>query len=152
METGNLRKYLPLTLFGLFFIIGILGFVPFFTGFVYLRNGVRCLRQIKEIANNQQLIGSVLLGAALVIGMPFAAHWKVNQMISESVEQILHSDSEIPEAAVHRLKYLKWCIDADDFVRAYEKENDQNRKDRLSKAYEDLTGESIETRLAILND
>src|SRR5687767_9580542 len=35
---------LPFSVFGLFFVIGIVGFTPFFTAFVYLRNGVRAMR------------------------------------------------------------------------------------------------------------
>jgi hypothetical protein len=35
---------LPLTLFGLLFVLGIFGFVPFLTAFVYFRSGVRAIR------------------------------------------------------------------------------------------------------------
>jgi hypothetical protein len=35
---------LPLTLFGLLVLIGILGFVPFLTAFVYFRSGVRAMK------------------------------------------------------------------------------------------------------------
>ena len=40
---------LPISLMGLLWVIGIAGFTPFFTGFVYLRNGVRAMRaQLKN--------------------------------------------------------------------------------------------------------
>src|SRR5262245_23791254 len=53
---------LPLSLLGLFFMfIGIFGFIPFFTAFVYLRNGVRAVRAATRLAGQPQLTAMVLL-------------------------------------------------------------------------------------------
>ncbi len=39
---------LPFSLIGLVIVIGVFGFIPFLTSFVYLRNGVRAFRQSKS--------------------------------------------------------------------------------------------------------
>jgi hypothetical protein len=143
---------LPLTFIGLFFIIGVLGFVPFLTAFVYFRNAVRCLRQRDARDSRPLFIGTMLLGAILVTSIPAIAQWEIRQVALDSAEQLLHSDSPSIEGAVQRLKYLSWFVDTDVIVRAYEHERDPIRKERLSRAYKEITGDDIEDRLTILND
>src|SRR6185436_17575455 len=60
----------PLTIVGLCFGIGIFGLVPFFTAFVYLRNGFRAVEQADAAMSRFRLIASLLLSALLVIGIP----------------------------------------------------------------------------------
>lgn len=70
----------PYSILGLFFCIGILGFTPFITGFVYLRNAERAFRRERERApgrNRLQLTTLVLIGALLVIGLPAVAQWQI---------------------------------------------------------------------------
>jgi hypothetical protein len=57
---------LPLSAVGLFFGIGVFGFVPFFTSVVFLRNGVRALRRTQRFL--PPWVGALLLlaGAFLV--------------------------------------------------------------------------------------
>lgn len=45
---GFAALLLPYTIIGLFCILGILGFIPFVTSYVFLRNGVRALRQARQ--------------------------------------------------------------------------------------------------------
>lgn len=42
---------LPFSVWGLRILIGVLGFLPFFTGFVFLRNGVRIIRRVNMDSN-----------------------------------------------------------------------------------------------------
>ena len=45
-----------------------------------------------------------------------------------------------------------WSIDTDKLVREYENEVATARKDRLRKAFKEITGEEIDYRLRILKD
>ncbi len=56
---------LPLSIIGLMFIIGALGFTPFFTAFVYLRNGVRAMKSAGFYISYSKLVSSLLSGAFL---------------------------------------------------------------------------------------
>lgn len=62
---------LPLTLLGLLFLIGALGFIPFLTGFVYFRNGVRAMKdQVNNSTFGFRFLTAALAGI-LVIGLSF---------------------------------------------------------------------------------
>lgn len=52
---------LPLSLLGLFMLIGLLGFTPFFTAFVMFRNAERSFNAARSFMDRQTLIYSFLL-------------------------------------------------------------------------------------------
>ena len=143
---------LPLSLIGLMIIIGILGFIPFFTAFVYLRNGIRAMRSAESYVSHPKLVGSLLLGAFLITAFPYAAYTGVNRMVSQSINDLTKDDPQAVENAIRRLKYVGWSGDMDKIVWAYSKEQDQARKQNLARAYKEITGNDIENRLAILLD
>jgi hypothetical protein len=143
---------LPLTIMGLLFIIGILGFVPFITAFVYLRNGVKAIRRGSSALSRSALIAAILSSAVLISALPVVAQWEVNHIVVQSVNEILGEDPLAAAGAVRRVKYLRWITDTDRIVRAYQEESANERRERLARAYKEITGEDIEMRLAILND
>lgn len=62
---------LPLSVLGLLFVIGVLGFIPFLTGFVYFRNGVRAMKdQVNNSTFGFRFLTAALAGI-LVIGLSF---------------------------------------------------------------------------------
>jgi len=126
---------LPLSLAGLMFIIGVLGFTPFFTAFVYLRNGVRAMKSSESYVSHTKLVSSLLSGAFLVIALPFAAYTIINGMVSRSIVDLTKDEPQAVENAITRLKYVGWSGDMDKIVWAYSKERDQLRKQNLARAY-----------------
>jgi hypothetical protein len=142
----------PLTFIGLIVLVGVLGFVPFLTAFVYLRNGLRAIEQANLTLPRFQLVASFLLGAMLAIGIPVIAQQKINQMVNESMAQILRDDNEPADEAISRAKYFKWLIDTRPILLAYDKETNSGRKERLAKAYMEIEGEEIEVPLTRLSD
>ncbi|MEK6300810.1 MAG: hypothetical protein AABO41_08825 [Acidobacteriota bacterium] len=144
---------LPLTAVGLLFIIGILGLVPFVTGFVYLRNALRAIRSATPILGRPILASAVSVGLLIAAGLPAIGEFTISRIVTRSMNQLLtQQDSRSFEEAVGRIKYLGWADDLDRLVRAYETEPNRQRKDRLAKAYKEITGQEIEDRLSILND
>jgi len=143
---------LPLSLIGLMLIIGVLGFTPFFTAFVYLRNGVRAMKSAESYVSHAKLVSSLLSGALLVIALPYAAYAAVNGMVSQSIDDLTKDDPQAVENAIRRLKYVGWSGDMDKIVWSYSKERDQIRKQNLARAYKEITGNDVENRLAILLD
>lgn len=143
----------PLTILGLLFIIGILGLVPFVTGFVYLRNAVRAIRSANAFLGDPILAGTVAVGLLISAGVPAIGEFTIDRIVRQSMDQILtQQDPRSFEAAVQRIKYFGWSTDMDTLVRAYESEPNQKRKDSLARAYKEITGQEIEYRLQMLND
>jgi hypothetical protein len=138
---------LPFTLIGLFVIIGVLGFIPFLTAAVYYAHAVESYRQAREVAGGTRLLGSVLLGALLVIGVPGAVQARVSLTVRWAIRDVAAGD---PTARA-RLRAWYRFAHRDRLVWAYGAERDPVRRRRLA-AYKELTGEDIESRLARIED
>jgi hypothetical protein len=135
---------LPLSFLGLIFIIGILGFTPFLTAFVFFRNGVRVLEQ----ANEKKIsVTSLIMGISLVVAIQGGIQWY--KIISESKHSPTSTDNFISSA---QLK--SWCTDTylDEIVLIYGKETEPATKKTIAKLYQKLTGKDIEDRLWVLSD
>lgn len=141
----------PLTLMGLVIGIGVLGFVPFITAFVYLRNGFRAIEQAKAQMPRLSLVASLLLGAGLIIGIPLAAQWKTSQVVSESMAVILQGDDQAAtDRAINRLQYLKWLVDKNQIFQAHQQTTDIDQKKRLARLYAAIADETVEQRLMMM--
>jgi len=143
---------LPFSVLGLLVVIGIFGFIPFLTAFVYLRNGLRALcrmRPFHSIPEKTTFASSVILGLAIVAAVPAIAQWQTSRIVSESVQSILTGDAPAVEQGVQHLQTAFWCNRAcyDDIVTAYAREHDPGRQAILAKAYWELTGQSIRRAL-----
>ncbi len=146
---------LPFSLLGLIYVIGIAGFTPLLTGFVYLRNGVRALRaQLRNSVFGLRL-AIAAVAAVIVIGLPFLLNLQLSQAISTSVATFVNGDSVQSAVAGERLRSLSPFISAqnlDTLVTAYTQETNAGKKEQIKQIYRELTGADIEQRLAILND
>jgi hypothetical protein len=143
---------LPLTLVGLFFLIGLLGLIPFVTAFVYLRNAIRALRRGNSHESRANPIGAAVLSGFMVIGISAFAQWGVHEIVRQSMNEVLSHQPASFDSAVRKMKRLSWLVDTDDIVDAYQKEADASRREELGKAYKAITGVSIESRISDLQD
>lgn len=141
---------LPFSAVGLFMVIGILGFSPFATAFVFWRNAVRAFPRPLQGRTAVKVLA--VLGLTLASAGPWAAQLYVKHEVSRAFAMIQSDD---PTAATHGvaiLKRLSVFADFDRLVTQYESEEDQERRARLARMYWELTGSEIEHRLAILRD
>jgi len=145
---------LPFSLLGLMMVIGIFGFTPFLTAFVYLRNGGRALRADVYYPVTRSWLPLMMMGFILALGVPAFFAIQVSQSVSNSVDAILYDDAVHAEAAVHRLQAFPFVTreSLNPIVNSYMGESNEIRKNRLKKSYYDLTGEDLETRARILAD
>jgi hypothetical protein len=145
---------LPLSVIGLVFIVGVLGFMPFVTAFIYWRNARRALAAAGARMSRAALYLTLALGAIVPVGAPAFAHWRVKRTIEVSLSEVLAGGDVRTDAATRRLSYLSWFIEGefDQLVLAYDRETDPARKERLARAYREITGDDIERRLYVLND
>ncbi len=145
---------LPFSLLGLIFIIGVLGFTPFFTGFVYLRNGVRAVRLARNpLSFGANFLGSLVVGVVLVFSLPLLAEAGVSRFVNSSVEAML-AGRELSqfELSAARAASLFTEAEFDRLARAYNTETDPARKARLEAIYRELTGREPWRRLYTHND
>jgi hypothetical protein len=84
---------LPLTILGLFMLIGVFGFVPFITGFVFLRNGQRCWRGSSGRVSAKAARLLAVLGVTLVLGIPASLQGSAFHLMEWAVP-VLQSGSE----------------------------------------------------------
>lgn len=61
---------LPLSLMGLFLLVGVFGFIPFVTAGVFARNALRALRVASEYRSSSWFLGTLVSGVAIAIVVP----------------------------------------------------------------------------------
>lgn len=134
---------LPFTLIGLLMIVGALGFSPFLTAFVFLRNALRARARGKAYAPSTS--GALFLAGLLAAVLPAvaAAAW-----VERSFDALRRNPAGPPGLA-ERLGLLE----PDRVVLEYQACPPGPRRAALARVYARLThGGDIEQRLAILND
>lgn len=144
----------PYSVLGLMVFIGILGFVPFFTSFAYLRTGWRALHA-GDLMPPSSLIKVLVLGAILSLGFPALLSIYVSRTATEAIETILHGNTQEAEVAIIHLRRLPLIPqqNLELLVRAYMTESDPRKKQILSESYQLLAAEDIQDRVAaILGD
>jgi hypothetical protein len=142
---------MPFSLMGLMLGIGILGFTPFVTAIVYLRNASRA-RQNSALVGGSY-VAAVLLGCVLALGAPGLLSVTIHDLAARSVDDIIHGDYQQTAAATHRLRRLRYLDGAelDRIVDTYSREADPARKQSLGDSYHAITGEDIEARIRSLD-
>jgi hypothetical protein len=138
---------LPFSIMGLLMFIGVLGFSPFVTAFVFWRNAVAAYRRTHQSRINGRVLIPVAVGLALYCAGPCAMQWYVTR----AVEMV--KSHHLAEAAqgLSVLKRFGVFANYDLLVFAYRAEKDAERRQRLAEAYKELTGTEIGHRLARLD-
>lgn len=77
---------LPMSLPGLLICLGVLGFIPFLTAYVYFRNGIRTVlraRQQNPSRSSTRLIAAILTGALLILCIPAFLQWQAPRLFPQ---------------------------------------------------------------------
>jgi hypothetical protein len=86
--------------------------------------------------------------------LPLFANHLVNETTSRSVFQIVNGNSQQVEMAVNQIGWMPFIPQEslNSIINAYQTSKDPERRELLRKAYNELAGEDINTRIRILND
>jgi hypothetical protein len=146
----------PLSAVGLLIFIGIFGFTPFVTAFVFLRNAHRCRRDAWAVARKGATRGPAalrfVLGVTLILGVPGVMQATSTAIARRAMTSVIFgSEQELPNA-VRILKRVRIAADTDQIVHAFQKTGDEGERARLSWAYQEITGKNIQVRIAELGD
>lgn len=145
---------LPATLWGLLILIGLAGFVPFVTAFVYLRNGVRALNAQANRLSLASRFTTVAFSGVLVLGTLVLSSIFASQSIANSVDTLIYGNNVEAEAAINRLHWYRFIPqkECNRLALAYGREWDAEKRAILARAYWEITGEDIDLRQRMLVD
>jgi hypothetical protein len=144
---------LPLSLIGLIMVIGIFGFMPFVTAFVFWRNFIRAVRSDAMKSRRATPMVLFVVGLATGLLLPLAANGFVTSRVARGTEMILFGDAAQRTEGVVLLRTVRFAADLDALVWAYDRAtNDEAARRRIADAYREITGDDIERRHAILLD
>ncbi len=145
---------LPFSLIGLIVIIGILGFTPFFTFFVFRRNGMRAFHKAKEQMSRTWLTGTLLLGIFFGLAVPSGLQWYTFEIISTSIEAAIHGDFQAADSEIQKIRLMPWCFEGclNEMIWIYNNTENPEHKEAIARIYQEITGEDLEEKLAILLD
>jgi hypothetical protein len=134
---------LPVSLLGLFVIIGLLGFTPLFTSIVFLRNAIRAFHASKLFLERGVLINSFVLSAVFSVCLPTV----LNIQIKRALDAMRDGDAQAVRAQAANLKYVAPLVDFKGLAREYAfgaERQDAEKRAAVAEAYRELTGEDIE--------
>jgi hypothetical protein len=130
----------PLSLIGIFFIIGIFGFTPLLSAFVYLRNSSRAFQSSKSVFKMNALISSFVLSTILSFTIPML----VNSKISNIFIEMNSGDAKTIRLNAEKLKYIYPLVNFDVLGGHDCNLPNSERHQALAEVYQRFTGESIE--------
>jgi hypothetical protein len=137
---------LPLSLIGLLFAgIGALGFIPFVTAIIYLRNARRALRLNRTgVPVRGGTAVSIVFGLVFALGVPAAAQRGVTRALNSASAEVLAGGELSPprQRVMHALTLVSGAT-FDDLVEQYNSEHDPERRALLEDAYWQVTGKEI---------
>ena len=141
---------LPFSLLGLLFVIGVLGFTPFLSGFVFARACIHIIRMCLTTRRTPLVAMCVSFGVLFTITVPVGSQLAVNRVLDAAVYRLLTGNEQTGDQRLLRL--MNWAADLEPILTAYMAEKDETRKQHLARLYEEITGTNIEGRIRILSD
>ncbi len=130
---------LPLSLVGLIFIIGILGFTPLFTSIIYLRCAFRAYQTAKPFLEKRVLNNAFVLSAIFSFVIPYV----VNVEIKKAMDEMINGDAQTVRSNARKLKYVAPLVNFERLDRNYASEKSE-KTIALRDAYLSLGGKDAE--------
>ena len=132
----------PFSLMGLIILIGVLGFTPFLTAFVYWRNAVRAAKTVASDLGSGLLARMIILAAMFAVIVPAL----INIKIKNGLNTLQNGNAGEIRRTAQRLKYVAPLIDFSRLYLRYDAsgnrlENEENRA--LAESYKMLTSKEI---------
>lgn len=133
---------LPFSLLGLFIVIGILGFTPLFTAFVFIRNMIRSFHSAESSFKKSRLLTLFFASALISFILPLT----VNIQIEKSLQRIINGNAQDVYSNTKTLKFFKPIVNFDSIERYYFNNNATENPEKIQaiiNVYKNLTGKEI---------
>jgi hypothetical protein len=126
----------PFSLLGLIFIIGIFGFTPFFSAFVYLRNAIRAFDFADFGIDERLLTNLVIVSAIFSFVLPYVFYANVKN----SIREMGGGDINVIRENTKKLTYVSPFINVDILASMNCGRADDESKMEIRKAINELSG------------
>ena len=143
---------LPYSIVGLIVIMGALGFIPFLTAFVFLRNAIRAMRIQVTAASLQLRFALAVTSAVLVLALPIFINMTVENAVGSTVNSMIDGDETQAQLAALRLRKFQFVPSkfTEQIAEAYLHEGNAVKRSTFNAVYRDITGEDLEVRSPIM--
>jgi hypothetical protein len=143
----------PFSILGLVFGIGVFGFTPFLTAFIYLRSAFRSAA-FRSSRPKSATLGVLAISVLLAVALPLLLSLEIRSVVATAVNEVVHGNPQQADFAAHRLIPLRFFAESEmnQIVNAYLTEEDPQRRERLKVLYHQITGEDIEVQARVLRD
>ena len=132
---------IPISLLGLIILIGILGFTPFLTALVYIRNSVRAFKFAKPLTDWKLAAQAFVLTASLSLIAPIL----INKKIENAKQEILIGDAQTVRKEAEFLYWVSPITNFDSLFIEFRSLNvGDEKREALKEVYRNFTGEDIE--------
>jgi hypothetical protein len=84
--------------------------------------------------------------------VPLGLQLQTVRITSRALVMLQTGSEQDADHAVQTLKLTRFALNTDELAILYGNTADQKKRERLARAYHEITGEKIEDRLATLND
>ena len=84
--------------------------------------------------------------------VPLGVQFETVRITGRALVMLQTGSEQEADHAIRTLKFTRFAIDTDQLAIIYGNTEDKRQRERLARAYHEITGERIEDRLAALND
>jgi hypothetical protein len=143
---------LPSSLVAILVVIGVFGLTPIVTALVYFEQGIEAVIAASRSAGKGLVRACALAGAAFCLAVPLGIHYVVSKVVNGSLSELRSEDDQTVEAAVARLTRWRLAYDTDRLAFAWRDTDHPALRERLARAYLEVTGKDVQSRLDELSD
>ncbi len=127
---------LPVSLLGLLILVGILGFTPFFTSIVYLRNGIRAYNSAEPFVGSRALNYALILTGLYSLVVPAV----INLEIKELIDEMKTGNAQTVRQNAKYLNYVAPITNFDSLRKTYHQyPQGHPKRQAIAEVYEDLS-------------
>jgi hypothetical protein len=142
---------LPFSLIGLIILIGVLGFTPFLSAIIFLRNAYRAYQTAKPFVQKRLIFHLFTLSAALSLQIPVSINLQIKKSLDAVVSAVKNEDARAVRENGRKLRFVAFLANIDVLAGLYYRHSDMtNRKtetmNALAETYREITDVDIETK------
>ena len=139
---------LPLSIIGLLFGIGILGFSPFVVAFVFCWHA----RIAYQTSTRRYRLIVTLFSFMMMFAVPYAAQTYVNHVYQRYLSVLHSSDETLIRMTSRKICFLGPLLDTNVMITEYQNTSDEQYQKNLGYAYHELTGEDLQKVIWFIED
>ncbi len=140
---------LPYSIVGIFILIGLLGFTPFFTSWMYARAGLAEFRGAQGVPRRPLL---ALAGALTFFTIASGFHLAVHHSLTQALDALNSPSAESRTTSITTIRRWDYLFGHQRLIAAHRQSRSEAHRRALADAYQTLTNRDLEADLQRAND